>query len=125
MAKQNNQEKALSALLESTSIVEAAGKSGLSERTLYRFLEDEKFQTEYQQARSRIVESAISRLELIAGDAVETLHRNLTCDNPQAEIRAAQLILDNVFGNGDGAKQPTERQIVISFNFNNSVKINP
>ena len=123
MPKENNKEKALTALLESASIIEAAQTSGLSEKTLRRYLEEKEFFDEYAEARRQIVESAVSALQQAANEAVETLRRNLTCDNPQAEIRAAQLILDNVFGNSENAKPQTEKQIVISFNFNNSVRL--
>jgi hypothetical protein len=108
--------------VECSSISEAALKSELSEKTLRRYLEDKDFSDEYQSARRQIVESAVSGLQQAADEAVETLRRNLTCDNPQAEIRAAQLILDNVFGNSENAK-PVEKQIVISFNFNRSLKV--
>jgi hypothetical protein len=122
MPKENNKEKALAALLESASIIEAAQTSGLSEKTLRRYLEEKEFSDEYAAARRQIVESAVTGLQNAANEAVETLRRNLTCDNPQAEIRAAQLILDNVFGNSENAK-PIEKQIVISFNFNNQVRL--
>ncbi len=121
MAK--NTEKALTALLSASSIKDAASISGLSEETLYRYLRDEDFKNEYEQAKRQVVEAAVSALHQAANEAVETLRRNLTCDNPQAEIRAAQLILDNVFGNSENAKPQTEKQIVISFNFNNNVRL--
>jgi DNA-binding transcriptional MerR regulator len=123
MPKENNKEKALTALLESASIIEAAQTSGLSEKTLRRYLEEKEFSDEYAAARRQVVESAVSALQQAANEAVETLRRNLTCDNPQAEIRAAQLILDNVFGNSENSKPQTEKQIVISFNFNNQVRL--
>jgi hypothetical protein len=121
MAK--NTEKALAALLNTSSVRDAATTSGLSEETLYRYLRDEDFKSEYEQAQRQVVEAAIAGLQQAATEAVETLRRNLTCDNPQAEIRAAQLILDNVFGNSENAKPQAEKQIVISFNFNNSVRL--
>jgi hypothetical protein len=121
MAK--NTEKALAALLTSSSVKDAALASGLSEETLYRYLRDEEFSGEYATARRQVVESAITGLQNAANEAVETLRRNLTCDNPQAEIRAAQLILDNVFGNSENAKSQPEKQIVISFNFNNQLRL--
>jgi predicted DNA-binding transcriptional regulator AlpA len=121
MAK--NTEKALAALLNSSSVRDAATQSGLSEETIYRYLRDEDFKNEYKTAQLAVVESAVSALQNAATEAVETLRRNLSCDNPQAEIRAAQLILDNVFGNSENAKPQTEKQIVISFNFNNSVRL--
>ncbi len=123
MPKENNKEKALTALLESASIIEAAQTSGLSEKTLRRYLEEKEFSDEYAAARRQVVESAVSGLQQAANEAVETLRRNLTCDNPQAEIRAAQLILDNVFGNSENSKPQAEKQIVISFNFNNQVRL--
>jgi len=120
MAK--NTEKALAALLTSSSVKDAALASGLSEETLYRYLRDEEFSEEYRSARRQIVETAVSGLQQAANEAVETLRRNLACDNPQAEIRAAQLILDNVFGNSENAK-PANREVIISFNFNNNVRL--
>ena len=120
MAK--NTEKALTALLNASSVKDAATQSGLSEETIYRYLRDEDFKNEYEQAKRQIVEAAVSALQNAAIEAVETLRRNLTCDNPQAEIRAAQLILDNVFGNSENAK-PANREVIISFNFNNSVRL--
>jgi hypothetical protein len=121
MAK--NTQKALAALLNTSSVRDAATQSGLSEETLYRYLRDEDFKNEYKTAQLAVVESAVSALQQAANEAVETLRRNLTCDNPQAEIRAAQLILDNVFGNSENTKPQTEKQIVISFNFNNQVRL--
>ncbi len=123
MPKETNKEKVLTALIESASITEAAQKSGLSEKTVRRYLEEKEFSDEYKTAQLAIVESAVSALQQAANEAVETLRRNLTCDNPQAEIRAAQLILDNVFGNSENNKTQTEKQIVISFNFNNQVRL--
>jgi hypothetical protein len=120
MAK--NTEKALAALLNSSTVKDAALNSGLSEETIYRYLRDEEFRSEYEQAQRQVVESAITALQQAATEAVETLRRNLTCDNPQAEIRAAQIILDNVFGNSNNTKTAS-REVVISFNFNNSVRL--
>jgi predicted kinase len=121
MAK--NTQKALAGLLNNSSVKDAALSSGLSEETIYRYLRDEDFRAEYEQAKRQVVENAVSALQQAANEAVETLRRNLTCDNPQAEIRAAQLILDNVFGNSENSKPQTEKQIVISFNFNNQVRL--
>lgn len=115
MAK--NTGKALTALLNTSSIKDAASISGLSEETIYRYLRDEDFKNQYEDAKRQIVGAAVSALQQAAAEAVETLRRNLTCDNPQAEIRAAQLILDNVLGNQ--TDKPQAREIAISFNFNN------
>ena len=116
MAK--NTEKALAALLNTSTVRDAATQSRLSEETIYRYLRDDEFKSEYQRRQNQIVEDVISTLKQTALEAVETLRRNLTCNNPQAEIRAAQVILDNVLGNSETDKTGS-REIVISFNFNN------
>ncbi len=95
MPKPNNKEKALNALLNSASITDASKQSGLSERTLYRFLEDVEFKTEYNAARRRIFEQNIFRLQSLHAGAVDTLERNLHCENPSVEVRAAQIVIES------------------------------
>ncbi len=97
MPKTTNKEKALAALLESPSIAEAAKKCALSQETLYRYLREKEFVSDYREARRQVVENSITQLQQASGEAVETLRRNLSCSNPQAEIRSAQIILDNAF----------------------------
>ncbi len=89
-----NREKALSALLESASITEAAKVCGLSEKTLRRYLEDPEFQKEFRAARRIIFEQNIVRLQSLHAGAIETLERNLSCKNPSVEVRAAQIIIE-------------------------------
>lgn len=95
MPKQTNKEKALNALLNSPSIREASKQSGLSEETIYRYLKDAEFKTEYQAARRRIFEQNIFKLQSLHDEAVETLQRNLNCENPSVEVRAAQIIIES------------------------------
>ncbi len=97
MPKENNREKALAALLESSSVTEAAQKCGLSQKTLYRFLEDDDFKREYRSARRQAFENSIAQIQSASGEAVETLRQNLHCENPFVEVRAAQIILDNAY----------------------------
>ena len=123
MPKEHNREKALAALLECSSLLEAAKTCGLSEKTLRRYLEDQEFADEYRNKRQQVVERAVAQLQQSTTAAVETLRRNLTCREPAAEIRAAQLILSNVLNTAENDKPAKE--IVISFNFNNSVNLEP
>jgi hypothetical protein len=90
-----NREKALSALLESVSITDAAKKCGLNEKTLRRYLEDTEFQTEFRAARRVVFEQNIARLQSLHAGAVETLERNLNCENPSVEVRAAQIVIES------------------------------
>jgi hypothetical protein len=92
--KTANREKALSALLECSTITDAANRCGLNEKTLRRYLEDAEFQKEYKTARRIIFEQNIVRLQSLHASAVETLERNLTCNNPSVEVRAAQIIIE-------------------------------
>jgi hypothetical protein len=92
--KTANQEKALSALLEASSISEAARNCGLNEKTLHRYLKDAEFQKEFKAARRMIFEQNIVRLQSLHAKAVETLEKNLNCDNPSVEVRAAQIIIE-------------------------------
>ncbi len=95
MPKETNKEKALTALLNSASITEAAAKSGLSERTLYRFLDEEEFKKEYRAARRQVFEQDILRLQSLHSEAVDTLQKNLHCENPAVETRCAQIIVES------------------------------
>lgn len=95
MPKDKNKEKALSAILETSSIAEAAKRCGLSEKTLRRYLDDGDFLKEYRAARRQIVETSLSKMQKATGAAVETLIKNLHCENPSVENRAAQLIIEN------------------------------
>lgn len=97
MAKNTNKEKALAALLKCPTIKEAAIESGLSEETLYRYLREKDFLTDYREARRSIMETATTELQKSALEAVETLKRNQNCENPAVEIRAAKAILDLAF----------------------------
>lgn len=92
--KNVNREKALSALLETATITEAARKGGLNEKTLRRYLEGAEFRAEYRTARQRVFEQNIFRLQSLNNAAVETLQRNLNCENPSVEVRAAQIVIE-------------------------------
>ena len=118
MPKQTNKEKALVALLNSPSIVEAANSSGLSEETFYRYLKDNDFKSDYRAAKRQTVEAAITRIQQLTGEAVETLQRNLTCENPAVEVRAAQAILDSAI-KGVEIDDILERLEVIEREFEN------
>jgi hypothetical protein len=92
--KMANKEKALTALLESVTISDAAIKCGLNEKTLRRYLADAEFQKEFRAARRVVFEQNIIRLQSLHAGAVDTLERNLNCEIPSTEVRAAQIIVE-------------------------------
>ena|SRR5262245_61113290 len=84
----------IAALLSEKTIGDAAKRAGVGEATIRRWMKKPKFAALYRAARRSVVESAIGRIQQVAGKAVETLERNLSCGVPAAEIRAASQILD-------------------------------
>lgn len=94
---EKNKEKVIDALLSTDTIAAAAKKAGVSEATIYRFLRDDTFKNEYRNARRDVVENTVGQIQGATAEAVKTLKKNLTCGNPSAEIRAAQIILETAY----------------------------
>jgi hypothetical protein len=89
------QEKAIVALLAHETLKDAAKQAGISEPTLWRYMQDESFQAAYKLARRQAYEQGIGRLQSLMGDAVAALEKNLTCGKPEVENRAAQIIIEH------------------------------
>ncbi len=94
MPKQNK-EKILIALLEGVSIRDAAKTSGVSEATIYNYLKDTEFLSEYRTARRQTVENAIGQMQNAASEAVERLRELMSCENHAVAARCAQIIFEN------------------------------
>jgi HEAT repeat protein len=91
-----NDEKILLALMQSGTIAEAAEKSGLSQRTIFRRLSDEEFRTEWRSARRALVESSIGLMQTGMSRAVQTLLDILNDEKyPAIRVRAAKIIIEN------------------------------
>jgi hypothetical protein len=88
------QDDAIAALLSTSSIKDAAKACGVSDASLWRWLQLPDFAAAYRLARRQVVERAVSELQAACGEAVETLKRNLHCEQAAVEIRAAQIILE-------------------------------
>ncbi|HET8998938.1 MAG TPA: RNB domain-containing ribonuclease [bacterium] len=83
------QEQAIAALLAEPTLGSAARRCGVSETTLWRWLQDEEFQAAYKNARRSAVDAATTCLQQAATEAVACLRRALTCGQVAAEVRAA------------------------------------
>jgi phage antirepressor YoqD-like protein len=90
-------EQAIAALLEHPTIAEAAKACGVSERSLWRWLQREDFRLRFRAAQREVVESAVRELQAANVKAVKTLVRNLDCGQPFAENAAAQAILTHTY----------------------------
>jgi hypothetical protein len=78
------QERALIALLEARSVAAAARQAGVPERTLRRWLRDDKdFQNELRHLRQEALAHAASRLQQRASVATDALFTRRKRDGPQ------------------------------------------
>lgn len=93
-AERGKWERAVAALLAEKTIKDAAAAVGLSERQLRRWTKQPAFQAMYREARRRVVEQAVGRLQSLAGKAADALERNLGCGAPAVEVRAAGMVID-------------------------------
>lgn len=86
--------EAVLALVSEPTVKAAAEKIGISETTMWRWMQREDFREQYRGARRQVVDVALINLQQTAGEAVATLRRLLTCGQPHVEARAAVAILD-------------------------------
>lgn len=89
-------EQAVAALLSQRSIEEAARATGVSARTLRRWLKIPEFREFYLQARGETVTQASARLQQGSGAAATTLLKMMVDPNAPAatKVRAAQCVLE-------------------------------
>ena len=90
-----SKEKALAALLTSTTRKEAAEKAGISYRTIRTYLQDAEFAAEYQQRKGEIVDDAARRLTNAMQKAIDVLE-NATGGKrvSAAALKASKLVLE-------------------------------
>jgi len=84
---------AVRALLETDAMTKAAETSGVTERTLRKWLEQPAFVAAYYDAGRAQWAQSVQRLRAMTGDAVEVLRAALADDDPLVRIRAAAEIL--------------------------------
>lgn len=88
------QHKAITALMSSATIAQAAAAVGVNERTIYTWLDDTVFAEAYRVARRLAVQQATARLQQVSSDAVDRLQALLTCGKPAIELGAARSIIE-------------------------------
>jgi hypothetical protein len=92
----SKQELLIAALLTEQTYAAAALKAGVSEKTLYSWLQQPSFRTAYRQARREILEAAIGRVQAATGQAVETLVSVARQGNRDSDrVRAAVALLEH------------------------------
>lgn len=89
-------EQAVAALLQFPTIPEAAKAAGVSERTLYCWLQEEAFREQYRSARAELVRHAVKMVQKASGEAVEVLRIviNNPESSPSSRVSAAKTVLE-------------------------------
>jgi alpha-beta hydrolase superfamily lysophospholipase len=89
-------ERAILALLSERTMGQASARCGVGERTLRRWLtEDSEFKAEYEAARSVMFQVGMSRIQALAGRAVETLEDLLGAKQyPSVRLGAARTVAE-------------------------------
>jgi hypothetical protein len=90
------QEKAITALITSKTLEEAAQRTGCSPKTLYRWrYEDPLFETEFRHARRAALDGAIADLQIGASEAVLALRNALNDRSVSVRVRSAAILLEH------------------------------
>ena len=88
-------ETAIVALLNQPTITLAAEDAGISETTLWRWLQRGDFAKAYREARKQAVNQAIAHIQRISGEAVNTLREVMNDGKKEtARVTAARAILE-------------------------------
>lgn len=75
---EGNQERVLRALLVEPTFKRVADKSGVSERQIYRYLNDETFKSALKDAQAGALELAVARLGGLLQRALDVLGEDMT-----------------------------------------------
>lgn len=97
MSLSMSQRRALSALLTSKSLKEAAAQAKISSRTLRSYLKDAEFRCEYGEVMAQLVADAAAQARHGMGEAVGVL-RSIMADAdapPSARVSAARTMLES------------------------------
>jgi transposase-like protein len=97
--RSRKQEMAILYLMTEKTVGDAAKRAGITERTLWRWMQDDNFQKAYSKAKSDVVGHATARLRQSMTIAVDTLAE--LCRNKHtpaiARANAARAILEFAF----------------------------
>ena len=86
------QQLVLVAMLSAHSVAAAARRSGVSERSIHRWLRDDKaFQAKLRQLRQRALDQASLHMQQLASDVVEVMHELIHSGRPIESGRAALI----------------------------------
>jgi len=90
-------EEAISALLTSRNVEEAATAVGIATKTLLRWMKEPEFESSYREARRAAFGQSVARLQQASTAAVTTLLKVMVDSNTPAstKVRAADSVLNH------------------------------
>ena len=91
------QQKAIASLLTSKTIGAAAVSAGISERTLYKWMQESAFRAALREAESQLVGSAVRRLARGQESALDTLETLISKAKYERTKHAAAVSWLNLF----------------------------
>src|SRR5690242_10499631 len=91
------QSKAITALLEEPTMKKAAAAAGINEATLWRWLQTPAFRKAYAEARRKVVQQGMARIQRYTSEAASVLYQimNDIDKPPYTRVAAANSIIDN------------------------------
>ena len=91
------QSKAIAALLEEPTMKKAAAAAGVNEATLWRWLQTPAFRRAYAEARRKVVQQGMARIQRYTSEAASVLYQimNDVDKPPYTRVAAANSIIDN------------------------------
>jgi hypothetical protein len=92
-----NQAKALSALLQTTSIGAAAEECGLSVATVKRYLADATFDAVYREQRRLILQETVAGISRLGTEAIQAFEDALNVGDLNERLRAATRVVDMIY----------------------------
>src|SRR5262249_49501785 len=91
------EELAIQALLSNPTLKKAAAAAGISDTTLWRWLRKDNFRKAYIDARRKVVQQSLARIQQLTADAPAALHSIMLDEsqNGTTRIAAAKAILEH------------------------------
>lgn len=106
-----NQKRAIAALLESKSIVDAAAACGLHERTIRRFIADPAFKAALTEAENERIDNATRRLIGLQETALDAFQKVFVRADEQAGLNVADFFIEEQYTDQE-TKQAATRLVL-------------
>jgi AcrR family transcriptional regulator len=96
--KKGGDEALVLALSSGVSVAKAAEQAGVSQRTVYRRLEDPAFRQKVEESRTRLVDAVIGRLAALGGVSVDQLGKLVASgESESVRLNAVRTVLQHLF----------------------------